>query len=96
MNHELLILLKRNGVKFINIHSIGYDHINIKATKVLGIGISNNPYSVSSIADFISLHIPVSAKTYHAINIKVKGRIIIIDTQCDELINSKKLVECCD
>ena len=65
MNHELLILLKRNGVKFINIHSIGYDHINIKATKVLGIGISNNPYSVSSI---ISLHIPVSAKTYHAIN----------------------------
>lgn len=93
MNHELLILLKRNGVKFINIHSIGYDHINIKATKVLGIGISNNPYSVSSIADFISLHIPVSAKTYHAINkdnfIKVKGRIIIIDTECDELINSK-------
>lgn len=68
MNHELLILLKRNGVKFINIHSIGYDHINIKATKVLGIGISNNPYSVSSIADFISLHILVSAKTYHAIN----------------------------
>ena len=27
---------------------------------------------------------------------KVKGRIIIIDTECDELINSKKLVECCD
>lgn len=52
LDRELLGLLKKNGVRFINTRSIGYDHIDTDAADSLGIRISNNTYSVSSVADF--------------------------------------------
>ena len=52
LDRELLGLLKKNGVRYINTRSIGYDHIDVDAAQSLGIRISNNTYSVSSVADF--------------------------------------------
>lgn len=40
------------GVKFISTRTIGYDHIDLKRAKELGVGVGNATYSPNSVADY--------------------------------------------
>lgn len=52
INAELLEKFHQVGVKFISTRTIGYDHIDIKSAKRLGVGVGNVTYSPSSVAEY--------------------------------------------
>lgn len=49
---NLLKKFKENGVKFISTRTIGYDHIDIKSAKEIGMHVGNVNYSTDSVADY--------------------------------------------
>lgn len=49
---ELIEKFHKVGVKFISTRSIGYDHIDLKKAKELGVHIGNVTYSTNSVADY--------------------------------------------
>lgn len=49
---EVLELMAKNGIKYIATRSIGYNHIDVKRAKELGIKVSNASYSPNSVAEF--------------------------------------------
>lgn len=49
---ELVEEFHKLGVKFISTRTIGYDHIDLKKAKELGIHVGNTTYSVNSVADY--------------------------------------------
>ncbi|MDO5518775.1 MAG: D-isomer specific 2-hydroxyacid dehydrogenase family protein [Clostridium sp.] len=49
---DLLKKFKDNGVKFISTRTIGYDHIDIKSAKEIGMHVGNVNYSTDSVADY--------------------------------------------
>jgi D-lactate dehydrogenase len=49
---EILEAFYKEGVKYISTRTIGYEHIDIKKAKELGIGVGNIAYSPSSVADY--------------------------------------------
>lgn len=52
ISKELLIKFKENGVKYISTRTIGYDHIDIKNAKDIGMHVGNVNYSTDSVADY--------------------------------------------
>ncbi len=53
-NSEVLKLLFSYGIKFIALRSVGYDHVNLKAAKKMGIKVANvTEYSPFAIAEHI-------------------------------------------
>jgi D-lactate dehydrogenase len=52
INEEFLRVFHRLGVRFISTRSIGYDHIDTKAAKALGIRIGNVSYSPDTVANY--------------------------------------------
>ena len=52
LDREILESLKRAGVKFISTRTIGYNHIDMKAAKELGLKVSNAQYSPYNVADY--------------------------------------------
>lgn len=52
MTRELLQKFRSEGIRFISTRSIGYDHIDVKAARELGVRIGNVTYSPGSVADY--------------------------------------------
>lgn len=52
VNDELVKKFHELGVRFISTRTIGYDHIDIKKAKALGIRVGNVTYSPNSVADY--------------------------------------------
>lgn len=52
INREVLDRLKELGVKYLSTRTIGYNHIDVKYAKKIGIHISNAEYAPESVADF--------------------------------------------
>ncbi len=52
MTKELLKIFAGYGVKYITTRTIGYDHIDIKAAKALGMKVANAPYGPCGVADY--------------------------------------------
>ena len=52
LDAALLEDLKKAGVKYIATRTIGFNHIDVKAAKELGIKVSNAHYSPYNVADF--------------------------------------------
>ena len=52
INEELLTEFHNIGVKFISTRTIGYDHIDLKKAKELGVRIGNVSYSPDSVANY--------------------------------------------
>jgi len=52
INRELFKELKANGVKFVASRCVGYNHMDVKAAKGLGIRLSHGVYSPNNVADF--------------------------------------------
>lgn len=50
--NDVLVKFKELGIKFISTRSIGYDHIDIKKARELGIKVANIVYSPNAVADF--------------------------------------------
>ena len=48
----MLEKLKEYGVKYVTTRTIGYDHIDVKAAKELGIRVSNITYSPDTVAEY--------------------------------------------
>ena len=52
MNATVLEILKQNGVNFIALRSVGYDHVDLNKAQTLGIKVANIPeYSPYAIAE---------------------------------------------
>lgn len=67
INAELLQKFHEIGVKFISTRTIGYDHIDIKKAKELGIHIGNVTYSPRSVADYAVMMILMATRKVKAI-----------------------------
>jgi len=52
MPEELLQVFAGYGVKYITTRTIGYDHIDVKAAKKLGMTVANAPYGPYGVADY--------------------------------------------
>lgn len=52
MPEELLKVFAGYGVKYITTRTIGYDHIDVKAAKRLGMTVANAPYGPCGVADY--------------------------------------------
>lgn len=52
MSAELLKVFADYGVKYITTRTIGYDHIDVKAARELGITVANAPYGPCGVADY--------------------------------------------
>lgn len=67
INSELIEKYHEIGVKFISTRTIGYDHIDIKKAKELGIHIGNVTYSPNSVADYTIMMILMATRKMKAI-----------------------------
>lgn len=52
IDRPVLEKLKEYGVKYVTTRTIGYDHIDVKAAKELGIRVSNITYSPDTVAEY--------------------------------------------
>lgn len=52
ITNSTLLALSQAGVTYISTRSIGYNHINVKYAKTLGISVENVAYSPDSVADY--------------------------------------------
>jgi len=52
MPEELLKVFVGYGVKYVTTRTIGYDHIDVKAAKTLGMTVANAPYGPCGVADY--------------------------------------------
>ncbi len=52
MPEGLLKVFAGHGVKYIATRTIGYDHIDLRAAKALGMKVANAPYGPSGVADY--------------------------------------------
>ena len=59
---ELVQKFHEIGVKFISTRTIGYDHIDIKKAKELGIHVGNATYSPRSVADYTTMMILMATR----------------------------------
>lgn len=59
---ELLNKFKENGVKFISTRTIGYDHIDMKSAKEIGMHVGNVNYSPDSVADYTIMMILMATR----------------------------------
>lgn len=64
---EVLKVLHQNGIKYIALRSVGYDHVDLKQAKALGIKVANVPsYSPYSIAEYaVTLLLALNRKIMH-------------------------------
>lgn len=52
MTAELLKVFADYGVRYVTTRTIGYDHVDIKAAKALGLTVANAPYGPCGVADY--------------------------------------------
>lgn len=52
MTADLLKIFADFGVKYVSTRTIGYDHIDMKAAKTLGLTVANAPYGPCGVADY--------------------------------------------
>lgn len=64
INHEILDQLKENGIRFLATRTVGYDHIDIKYAKKIGIRVCNASYAPDSVADFTIMLILLALRKY--------------------------------
>lgn len=62
INAELVEKFCEVGVKFISTRTVGYDHIDLKKAKELGVHIGNATYSPNSVADYTIMLILMSIR----------------------------------
>ena len=58
----MLNKFKENGVKFISTRTIGYDHIDMKSAKEIGMHVGNVNYSPDSVADYTIMMILMATR----------------------------------
>lgn len=62
IDSELVEKFHELGVKFISTRTIGYDHIDLKKAKELGVRVGNVTYSPNSVADYTIMLILMAAR----------------------------------
>jgi D-lactate dehydrogenase len=67
INSELIEKFHEIGVEFISTRTIGYDHIDIKRAKELGLHVGNVTYSPNSVADYTIMMILMATRKMKAI-----------------------------
>lgn len=68
MTENILKAFKESGVEFISTRSIGFDHIDVKAAKKLGMHIGNVTYAPGSVADYTIMLILMAIRKIKAIS----------------------------
>lgn len=59
---ELIEYFHKLGVKYISTRNIGYDHIDIKKAKEIGMGVGNSSYSPSNVAEYAVMLLLMSTR----------------------------------
>ena len=62
INRELLQKFHSIGVKYVSTRNAGFDHIDIKAAKEMGIGVGNASYSPHNVAEYAVMLLLMSAR----------------------------------
>ncbi|MCI1956217.1 MAG: D-isomer specific 2-hydroxyacid dehydrogenase family protein [Oscillospiraceae bacterium] len=67
MTEELMRKFYDAGIRFVSTRSIGYDHIDVKAAKKIGMHIGNVSYTPNSVADYTVMLILMATRRMKAI-----------------------------
>lgn len=70
MTRELMQKFYDNGVRFISTRSIGFDHIDVKAARELGMHIGNVSYTPDSVADYTVMLALMATRKIKAIAVR--------------------------
>lgn len=72
IDKDLLDLLFKSGVRYISTRTIGYDHIDIKYAKKIGVKVDNITYSTNSVADYTIMLILMATRNMKALLTKTQ------------------------
>lgn len=64
LNREMLTALHQKGVRYVSTRTIGFDHIDVKAAKELGMRVSNAWYAPNGVADHTVMLILLAIRKY--------------------------------
>ena len=64
LNADILDKIKSYGIKHISTRTIGYNHIDIKHAKEIGLGVSNVSYAPNGVADFTVMLMLIAIRNY--------------------------------
>lgn len=70
MPRSLLQKYRDEGVRFLSTRSIGYDHIDVKAAKEIGMHVGNASYAPDSVADYTVMMILMATRKIKAIALR--------------------------
>ncbi len=74
MGKELMERFLAAGVRFISTRSIGYDHIDLKAAKALGMHVGNVSYAPDGVADYTVMLILTATRRLKAISLRAAAQ----------------------
>lgn len=64
IDEKILLRLKEMGIKYISTRTIGYNHIDVKAAKELGIRVCNSCYPPQGVAEFTVMLMLLTLRNY--------------------------------
>lgn len=64
LNADMLNKIKQSGVKYLSTRTIGYNHIDIKHAKEIGLKVSNVSYAPNGVADFTVMLMLIAIRNY--------------------------------
>ncbi len=74
MDRSLMERFLAAGVRFISTRSIGYDHIDIKAAKLLGMHVGNVSYASDGVADYTVMLMLMATRCLKAISLRAAAQ----------------------
>lgn len=74
VGRDLMERLIDAGVRFISTRSIGYDHIDLKAAKALGMHVGNVSYAPDGVADYTVMLILMAIRRLKAISLRAAAQ----------------------
>jgi D-lactate dehydrogenase len=74
MTRDLLLQYYKAGVRFISTRSIGYDHIDMKAAREIGMHIGNVSYTPNSVADYTVMLALMATRKIKAISLRSRAQ----------------------
>ena len=74
VGRDLMERLLDAGVRFISTRSIGYDHIDLKAAKALGMHVGNVSYAPDGVADYTVMLILTATRRLKAISLRAAAQ----------------------
>ncbi|MGL5436347.1 MAG: D-isomer specific 2-hydroxyacid dehydrogenase family protein [Lachnospiraceae bacterium] len=74
ITRDMLDRYKELGVRFISTRTVGYEHIDVKYARTVGIGVSNVSYTPSSVAEYTLMMMLMVLRNVKHMSVRMEGQ----------------------